>query len=242
MSGHSRWSQIKRQKGSADVKRGVLFSKLANAIALAARSGLADPDRNVRLRLALARAKAANMPKENIERAIARGAGGADGRQLEEILYEAFAPGGISLLIEVLTDNKNRTVAALKRTLTEAGGNLGGTGSVAWAFERKGLLRTDRAKVGNLTSDAITETILESGADDFREQDGELLVITQPENMLAVQAKLKKRGIPVEDAAVGFVPKDPVQVPAREREQLEKLSQALDNLEDVQEYYTNVKD
>lgn len=235
MAGHSKWAQIKRKKAANDTKRGQHFTKLIREITVAARGG-GDPDFNPRLRLAVDTAKAANMPAENIDRAIKRGTGELEGVNYDEVAYEGYGAGGVALYIETLTDKANRTVADVRHVLTKHGGSLGTSGSVAWQFERLGQVYIDATRHDE---DATLMAALEAGASDMR-RDGDLFIITtEMPTFNAVQDSLRAQGIAWEDAELAMVPKSTVDVSGDEQQRLVRLLDALDELEDVQKVYTN---
>lgn len=235
MAGHSKWAQIKRKKAANDAKRGQHFTKLIREITVAARDG-GDPDFNPRLRLAVDTAKAANMPAENIERAIKKGTGELEGVSYEEVSYEGYGAGGIALYIETLTDKANRTVADIRHALTKQGGSLGTSGSVAWQFERLGQIYIDATRHDE---DATLMAALEAGASDMR-RDGDLFIITTEMSAFnAVQDSLRAQGIAWEDAELAMVPKSTVDVSGDDQQRLVRLLDALDELDDVQKVYTN---
>jgi YebC/PmpR family DNA-binding regulatory protein len=237
MSGHSKWSTIKRKKGAADAKRGKIFTKIIKEITLAARLGGGDPDGNARLRTAILAAKDENMPKDNIERAIKKGVGEIGGASsFEETTYEGYGPGGVALLVEVLTDNKNRTVAEIRHILSKHGGNLGENGCVAWMFDKKGSLLVSRNDIGE---DALMELALEAGADDVREEEHEFEVITSPSAFEAVRRAIEQRGIKLLSASIGMIPQNTVQLEAGKAEQMLKLMEKLEDNDDVQNVYAN---
>lgn len=233
MSGHSKWAQIKHKKGAADAKRGALFTKLARAITVAAKNG-ADPTMNFQLRLAIDQARAANMPRENIERAIARGTGeGKEG--IEQIMYEAYGPGGVAILIDVLTDNKNRTVSNLKHILASHGGNLANPGSVTWMFERKGVVRL-KGPIEN--REALELKLIDAGAQDIKDEDGDLIIYSAPDKLKEITEALGR--IPLEYSGIEWIAKDKISVTDTEiQEKLEKLYNALDEDDDVNDYSSN---
>ncbi len=237
MAGHSKWAQIKRQKAVNDKARGRLFAKLGREIAVAARVGGGDPNFNPRLRLAVDNAKAQNMPNENIERAIRRGTGDLPGTSFEEITYEGFAPGGVALFVECLTDNANRTVAELRHLLDKKGGNLGQAGSVAWMFERKGQIYLDAQRCGE---EEALEAALEAGAENLETEDGTFVVTTAATDLHAVQERLLAAGLPVQEAELAMVPTTTVRVQGREAEKVIDVLTALDEHDDVQRVYSNV--
>lgn len=236
MSGHSKWSQIKRQKGVADLKRGAAFSKLANAITVAVREGGKDPSMNVRLRLTVERAREANMPKDNIERAMRRGAGEVEGKPIESIAYEGYGPDGVAVIAEALTDNRNRTTAELRRVFSEYGGNLASANSVLWLFERRGLLEIE------LSGDrqALELAAIDAGATDIKEHKGALLVSTTTAAVEAVRTALTAAGATILNTEIALVPKTSV-TPSTDdaRTKMQELLRALEELEDVTNIATN---
>ena len=236
MAGHSKWAQIKRKKAANDAKRGHLFTKLIREITVAAREGGGDPNFNPRLRLAVDTAKAANMPAENIERAIKRGTGEIEGVNYEEVTYEGYGPGGVALYIETVTDNANRTVAEIRHILSKHGGSLGQAGSVAWQFDRKGQIYIDASRYDE---DATMLAALEAGAEDLRREDGTYIVTTDVASFHAVQQALQERGIVFEQAELAMVPKATVRVEGAEAQRLLKLLDALDDADDVQKVHSN---
>lgn len=236
MAGHSKWSQIKRKKGANDQARGRMFAKLAREITVAAREAGGNPDFNPRLRLAIDNAGAQNMPKDNIERAIKRGTGDLPGTQFEEIAYEGFAPSGIALYVECLTDNANRTVAELRHLLDKRGGNLGQAGSVAWMFERRGRIVLDASRC---SEEGALEAALEAGAEDLTSDDGVFVVTTAAADLHSVQDALRAAGLPVEEAEVAMIPTSSVAVEGRDAERILGVLEAIDDHEDVQRVFTN---
>lgn len=236
MAGHSKWAQIKRKKAANDAKRGQMFTKLIREITVAARAGGGNPDFNPRLRLAIDTARAANMPLENIERAIKRGTGELEGVDYEEVTYEGYGPGGVALIVETLTDNANRTVAEVRHVLSRHGGNLGTTGSVAWQFDRKGQIYIDASRYDE---DATLMAALEAGAEDMR-RDGDMYVVTTDvASFHAVQQALRAQGIEFEEAELAMVPRTTVPVSGLEAQRLLKLIDALEELDDVQKVHSN---
>lgn len=236
MSGHSKWATIKHKKGAADAKRGKLFTKLIKEIAVAARIGGGDPDSNPRLRTAIADAKAVNMPADNIKRGIQRGTGELPGVQYEEIVYEGYGPSGVALIMEIATDNRNRTLAELRHILSKHGGNLGETGCVTWIFSKRGYIVIEKSKV---QEDALLELITEAGADDMRE-DGENWEILCPvENFQRVLDALNKAGITPAAAELAMVPQTQVKISGKPADQVLRLMDELDEHEDVQHVYAN---
>jgi YebC/PmpR family DNA-binding regulatory protein len=238
MSGHSKWATIKHKKGALDAKRGQMFTKLIKEISIAARMGGGDPEGNPRLRTAVLKARGANMPKDNIDRAIKKGAGELEGVNYEELIYEAYAPGGGALLIEVLTENKNRAAAEIRNILTRAGSNLGATGSVAYLFKRKGVLSFDGEKY---TEDKIMEAALEAGADDVQNEGGELVVYTAPDSFETVLDAMNKAGFETDGAEISMVPDTYIAPDNETASKVLKLIDKLEESEDVQNVYHNVE-
>jgi YebC/PmpR family DNA-binding regulatory protein len=238
VSGHSKWSQIKRAKGATDQKRGQLFTKLGREISVAAREGGADPAGNSRLRLAVDRAREANMPMDTIQRAIQRGVGGAEGSQLEEVVYEAYGPGGAALLIEATTDNRNRTVAEIRAALTRGGGSLGEAGSVAWNFASHGVIYA-RPKAKEDPEELALKAI-DAGADDFSVDSNEVEVLTDPQRVDEVRKALEQAGAEVVSAEVAMVPKTQLDLPNDQTTAVMRLVERLEDLDDVSRVYSNV--
>jgi YebC/PmpR family DNA-binding regulatory protein len=238
MSGHSKWSQIKRQKGAADQKRGALFTKLAREITIAAKQGGGDPDANFRLRLAVQKARENNMPADNIQRAIARATGGGDGADLQEITYEGYGPGGVAILVQAQTDNRNRTVGEVRSAFSRAGGNLGEAGSVAWQFENRGVIAVSTA---NKSADEIADVAIDAGAEDFLVEDGVVEVYTAPADLEHVRQALLDAGLEIISAELLYVAKTPVALEPREAEQVLRLMEKLEDLDDVQRVYSNAE-
>lgn len=236
MAGHSKWAQIKRKKAANDAKRGKMFTKLIRELTVAAREGGGDPNFNPRLRLAVDTAKAANMPQDNIERAIKRGTGELEGVAYEEIVYEGYGPGGVALYIETLTDNQNRTVAEVRHILEKNGGNLGTSGSVAWQFDRKGQIYVDATR---FDEDDLLEAVLKGGADDVSREDDEFLVTTEVAAFHEVQRSLQEAGIVVAEAELSMMPRNEVDIAGQDAERLLKLIDALEDSDDVQKVYSN---
>jgi len=238
MSGHSKWAQIKRQKASADARRGQTFTKLGREITVAARQGGPDPEANFRLRLAIQRAREANMPMENIERAIKRGTGSTDAAALEEIVYEGYGPGGAAILVEAMTDNRNRTAAEVRNIFTRAGGNLGESGCVAWLFDHRGVLSVDaRGK----DVDEIALMAIDAGAEDVTTEDSTVEIYTDPTRLEAVRRALEAQHVAVTSAETEMVAKTTVQLSEEETLKVLKLMDRLEELDDVQKVYTNVE-
>lgn len=236
MAGHSKWSQIKRKKAVTDQKRAAAWTKIIREITVAARLGGGDPDANPRLRLAVDSAKAANMPNDNVERAIKKGTGDLEGVNYEEITYEAYGPGGVAIFIDSLTDNPNRTVADIRHALSRNGGNLGTSGSVAWMFDRKGQIVVDAARYDEA---AVLEAALEGGAEDMEVEEDGYTIVTDITTFNDVQDALKTAGIEWESAELAMVPQTTLQVEGKEAEKLLKLLDALEDLDDVQKVFTN---
>ncbi len=233
MSGHSKWSTIKRQKGAKDAARGAVFTKLGNAIAVAARNG-ADPDMNFSLRLAIDRAKAANMPNANIQRSIDRGSGKLGGAQIQEVMYEGYGPGGVAIMVECVTDNVNRTLPEVRLAFSKHGGNLAEKGAVAFQFERKGVMRLKG------TGDEVMLQALEAGALDAEEDNGELVVYTDPKDLANVRSALSQAGLELLDAELSFVPTNTVEISDEATAgKVMRLMDALDELDDVSGTHTN---
>ena len=238
MSGHSKWSSIKHKKGAADAKRGKLFSKLSRAIIVAAREGGPDPDGNVALATAIQKARESSMPKENIERAIARGAGsGADSESYETVTYEGYGPGGVAVLVEALTDNRNRTAAEVRHTFSKNDGNLGESGVVAWLFERKGVILVN---ADSADEDELTLAAADGGAEDVVQDGSSFQVSCAPEDLTAVRSALEQARIAYESAELTMVPKTTVAVEDESAaKKLLRLMDALEDNDDVQEVYAN---
>jgi len=236
MAGHSKWKQIKRKKAVTDARRGAAFTKLIREITIAARQGGGDPAGNARLRTAIEAAKAENMPWDNIDRAIKKGAGGLDGVQYEEVTYEGYGPGGAAILIQATTDNANRTVAEIRHLFTRYGGNLGAANSVAWMFDRKAQIVVDAAQADE---DATLEVALDAGADDVV-RDGDQLIVTGPASQLhAIQERLKARGLAVQSAEVAMTPKSTVKVEGGDAKRLLALIEELEAMDDVAKVFSN---
>lgn len=236
MSGHSKWATIKRKKGAADAKRGQLFSKLSRAIIVAAKEGGPDPTANATLANAIQKARDASMPKDNIERAIQRGAGSGDGEDYEAVLYEGYGPAGVAIICNILTDNRNRAASDVRYIFTKHGGSLGTPGSVAWQFDRKGIILVDGA---NVDEETLMDLALEAGADDIAEDGTQWQITTEPTELMAVRTALDEAGIGYASAEVSMVPKTTVQPDEKEARQLLKLVDALEDSDDVQDVYAN---
>jgi len=237
MSGHSKWSTIKRKKGAIDSKRGKIFTKLIKEITLAARLGGGDIEGNARLRSAVLAAKEENMPKDNIERAIKKGTGELGGGvAYEEITYEGYGPSGVAVIVEVMTDNKNRTVAEIRHSFSKHGGNLGENGCVAWMFDKKGNIVLEKKKV---SEDDLMEVAIEAGADDVRDQGTEWEVITDPLAFEEVKKAIDQKGWKYLEARVGLIPRNTIRLEAGKAEQMLKLMEKLEDNDDVQNVYAN---
>ncbi|HEU0015606.1 MAG TPA: YebC/PmpR family DNA-binding transcriptional regulator [Longimicrobium sp.] len=236
MAGHSKWKQIKHKKALTDAKRAASWTKIIREITVAAREGGGDPAGNPRLRLAIDNAKGANMPGDNIDRAIKKGTGELEGVSYEEITYEAYGPAGVAIMIESLTDNANRTVADIRRWLSRNGGNLGTTGSVAWMFDRRGQITIP---AGKHDEEAVMEAALEAGALDVETDEDAFTVLTEVTDFTAVQDALRARGIEWDQAELAMVPKNEIRVEGGDAETLMKLLELLEDLDDVQKVYTN---
>jgi len=236
MSGHSKWSQIKRQKGAADIKRGAIFSKLTNAIILAAKNG-GDPGSNFTLKMAVEKARAANMPKETIDRAIKRGTGEEAGTQIAEVLYEAIGPGGIGIIIEAATDNKNRTTAGIKNILSTYGAKLASTGAVAYLFSKMGKLLVETLGQDKETIELL---IIDAGAEDFDDQNDVIAVYTKPNELEIVKKALEGQGLVIKEASLSWEPKSMIEVTDKSAaSKTLQLMEAIENLEEVTAVYAN---
>ncbi len=237
MSGHSKWSTIKRKKGAADAKRGALFGKLSKAITMSAREGGGDPEMNPALGLAVQKAKAGNMPNENIQRAIDKGTGaGADAETYERITYEGYGPGGVAVLIDVLTDNRNRTASDVRYVFSKNGGKLGTSGSVSYLFERKGVILVPLDAVDE---DELMEAALEAGAEDVETSESDYRVVTSPEDFAAVRDALRAAGIQFENAEITMAPQNSIDLDVSTAKQTLRLIDALEDNDDVQEVFAN---
>lgn len=236
MSGHSKWSSIKHKKAAVDAKRGKIFTKIIKEITVAARLGGGDIDSNARLRTAVAGAKAANMPGSNIEKAIKKGTGELPGVTYEEITYEGYGPGGVAVMIEVMTDNKNRTVSEMRYIFSKNGGNLGESGCVAWMFEKKGLILVDGDKA---TEDDLLLTALEAGAEDMKIEDGMYEIMTTPDNFEKVRKVTEEKGIEMSVAEVSMIPNSTIKLEGKQAQRMLKLMETLEDHDDVQKVYAN---
>jgi YebC/PmpR family DNA-binding regulatory protein len=238
MSGHSKWSQIKRQKGANDAKRGAIFTKIGREISIAARQGGGDPDANYRLRLAMDTARAANMPAENIKRAIEKAVGGGAAEQFEEIVYEGYGPGGVAILVETATNNKNRTAADVRSIFTKAGGSLAGAGAVAWQFEQRGVIAVPR---DGQDPDEIALAAIDAGAEDVYTESDPLEILTDPGQLEAVRKSLDSAGVKIESAEMTMQPKSTVEVEPNQVRQNLRLIELLEDHDDVQRVTANVE-
>jgi YebC/PmpR family DNA-binding regulatory protein len=236
MSGHSKWATIKHKKGALDAKRGKIFTRLIKEITMAAKSGGGDPDTNPRLRGAIAAAKAENMPADNIKRAVQRGTGELPGATYEEITFEGYGPGGVALLVDVTTDNRNRTVSEIRHVFTKGGGNLGEAGSVAWMFHKKGSIIVPKAKV---KEDDLMNIVLENGGEDLNDDGDNWEVTTAPGAYETVLEAVKKAGMEVVHSEVGMVPQNYIKLEGAAANQMIRLLEAIEDQDDVQNVYSN---
>ncbi|MBM3157258.1 MAG: YebC/PmpR family DNA-binding transcriptional regulator [Chloroflexi bacterium] len=236
MSGHSKWSKIKRQKGVADASRGQLFTKLAREIGVAVREGGPDPQSNFKLRLVVQKAKDSNLPLENIERAIRRASGGTDGAALAEVNYEGYGPGGSAILIQALTDNRNRTISEIRNILSRGGGNLGESGCVTWLFDARGVIAIDAAKVN---AEEVALFAIDAGVDDVKVEGNTLEVYTQPQDLEMVRRALELKKIAIASSELSMVPKTLVKLDEKSALQALKLMDKLEELDEVQRVYSN---
>jgi YebC/PmpR family DNA-binding regulatory protein len=236
MSGHSKWSTIKRKKGAVDARRGALFTKLSRELIIAAREGGGEVGTNFKLRLAVQRAKAANMPNDNIERAIAKATGSGEGDSYDEIMFEGYGPGGAAILVSTLTDNRNRTVAEVRHQFTRAGGNLGESGSVGWQFEAKGLISVN---VSNGDAEEIALQAIDAGAEDVDLQGETIEIRTEPSDLESIRQQLESSGLEIENADYAMVPKVSLELDEKTAIQTLRLLDGLEDLEDVQRVYSN---
>jgi YebC/PmpR family DNA-binding regulatory protein len=237
MSGHSHWATIKHKKGAIDAKRGKQFSKLSRAIIIAARHGGGDPEMNLKLRYAIDKARSVSMPKDNIERAIKRGTGETEGATFEEITYEGYGPGGVAIMVDVLTDNRNRTASEIRKIFERAGGKMGSAGAVSYLFERKGLFSVNAA---GTDEDTLMGIALDAGADDLKRSGSTFDISSDPAHFSAVQEALKKSGITPVTAEITQIPKAPVDVDPETGKKVLRLMEALDDHDDVQNVYSSV--
>ncbi|MBZ0159878.1 YebC/PmpR family DNA-binding transcriptional regulator [Candidatus Methylomirabilis sp.] len=236
MSGHSKWSGIKHKKAKVDAQRGRVFTKLIREITVAARAGGGDPDGNPRLRLAIEKAKAVNMPQDNIQRGILKGTGELPGTSYEEYVYEGYGPGGVAVLLEIVTDNKNRTAPEIRKAFAKYGGNLGESGCVAWMFEKKGLIQVETAAADE---DRLLSVALEAGAEDVRRSDDIFEIITVPKDLEQVKESLMKEKIAITDGEVTMLPQSTVRLEGKQAQQMLQLMETLEEHDDVQNAYAN---
>jgi YebC/PmpR family DNA-binding regulatory protein len=236
MSGHSKWHTIKHKKGAADAKRGKLFTRLIKELTVAARNGGGDPDMNPRLRTVIADARAANMPADNIKRAIRRGTGEEEGVMYEEVIYEGYGPGGVAILIEALTDNKNRTVGEIRHILTKWAGNLGATNSVARLFHKRGVISIAKDKASEET---LMDPVLEAGADDLKDDGEAWEIVSPPDHHAAVVEAVKKLGVEPDNAEIAMIPTDYIKLEGKQAQQMLKLMEALEDHDDTKNVWSN---
>lgn len=236
MSGHSKWSTIKRKKGKADAERGKIFTKLIKELTVSARDGGGDPEGNPRLRAAIQAAKAANMPAANIERAIKKGTGELPGVSYEAVSYEGYGPGGVAVLVEVLTDNRNRAVSEIRNIFTRYGGNLGEVGCVGWMFDKKGLIQVDKGSVGE---EKLMDTVLDAGASDMTLEEGYFEIVTPFTKFEAVKQALDQKKIPYSQAELTMIPQTTIKLVGKEAEQMLRLMEDLEDHDDAQKVYAN---
>jgi len=236
MAGHSKWANIRHRKAAQDAKRGKVYTKLAREITVAAREGGGDPETNPRLRAAIERARKFNMPKENIERAIKRGTGEIAGESYEEVTYEGYGPGGVAIIVKCLTDNRNRTASEVRHAFSKHGGNLGTSGCVSWMFERKGVITIPADKYDE---DEVMMAAIESGADDVVKEEGKFIIYTEPSSLEEVRKGIADSGIEIEEAKLDLIPNTTTKVEGETAEKVLKLLMALEDLDDVQEVYSN---
>jgi len=236
MSGHSKWHSIKYKKAAQDAKRGKIFSKIIRELSVAARLGGAEPETNPRLRKAISEAKAVNMPADTIKRAIMKGTGQLEGESYEEISYEGYGPGGVAIYVEVLSDNKNRTVSELRHVFSRNGGNIGESGCVAWMFKRKGYIVIEKMKA---SEDELLDIILNAGAEDLREDGSNYEIFTLPEDFEGVTEALKKNNIEIAASNLGYIPQNYVKLKGKQAQQLLRLMEELEDHDDVQHVWAN---
>ncbi len=236
MSGHSKWAQIKHKKARVDKQRGKLFSKLIREITIAARQGGGNPEFNPKLRLAIEKAREANMPAENIEKAIKRGTGELEGTHYEQAIYEGYGPGGVAILVVTYTDNRNRTTSEIRHIFSKYGGNLAGVGSVSWQFEEKGVIYVEKSQV---SEDDVLEIAMEAGAEDVIVQKDTYEIVTSPKEFEAVKKAFQEKGMPIADSMLTMIPQNHVPVEGKEAQKLLRLIEALEDQDDVQNVYAN---
>ncbi|SFG51434.1 DNA-binding regulatory protein, YebC/PmpR family [Desulfotomaculum arcticum] len=238
MSGHSKWSTIKRKKSKIDAQRGKVFTKLAKEIISAARRGGGDPEANIALKNAIARAKEANLPNDNIQRAVKRGSGELGADNYEEITYEGYGPGGTAVMLEIMTDNRNRTAGEIRHFFSKYGGNLGETGCVSWMFDARGVLIVERSNLA-MDADEFMLTVLDAGAVDIKEEEDSFEVLTEPSDLNKVNEVLEVEGVKISHAEIAMLSKTTVTLDGKNEEQMEKLLEMLEDHDDVQNVYTN---
>lgn len=238
MSGHSKWSTIKRKKAKVDSQRGKIFTRIAKEIILAAKQGGGDPEANIRLKNAIIRAKEANIPNDNIQRAIKRGTGELGGANYEELIYEGYGPGGAAVMLDIMTDNRNRTAGEIRHLFSKFGGNLGETGCVSWMFDTRGLLVIDKAEL-KIDGDEFLLTVLDAGALDVKEEDDSFEVITEPDKIDEVSETLSVEGINISYSEIAKIPQTTVVLTGEQEEQMLKLMESLEDHDDVQNVYAN---
>ena len=236
MSGHSKWANIKYRKGAADLKKGKIFSKIAREITVAAKEGGGDIESNFRLRQVIEKARQANMPSDNVERAIKRGTGELPGVNYEKVVYEGYGPGGVAILIEALTDNKNRTTSDIRNILSKKGGNMASAGSVSWIFHRKGLITVDKKSIDE---DTLLTLAIESGAEDMKSEGNSFEIITSPENFEAVQKAVQNKNIPMLSSEITMLPSNYIKLEGQEAKRVLSLMDLLHSNDDVQQVYSN---
>lgn len=242
MSGHSKWAKLKHFKGVLDAKKSAMFSKVSHMITIAAREGGGDPETNFKLRLAIEKAKQVNMPKDNIERAINRGLGKTGEAQIEEAIFEAFLPGGAALVIEALTDNRNRTAGSLRRIFNKYGGSLAGQNAVLWMFERKGVIKIQKSKIKSQNEKENVELkAIELGAEDLKEDSEELTIYTKPENLQKIKEGLEAGGVEIDYAEIEWFAKNLVKVSPEEQKKIDQIFAELDEDPDISDYYPNIE-
>ncbi|RYM06834.1 YebC/PmpR family DNA-binding transcriptional regulator [Sporolactobacillus sp. THM7-7] len=240
MSGHSKWNNIQHKKNAQDAKRGKIFMKLSKDIFLEARRGGGDPDMNAGLRHAIEKAKAANMPNDNISRAIKKATGNLDGVTYEEITYEGYGPGGVAVMVDVLTDNRNRSASEIRHAFSKSGGNLGESGSVGFMFDKQGIIEIEATD--NLDEDEVMMDALDTGADDMSTKDGRFIIKTAPETFEEVKKALEDKGYEIDRAEVAMIPKSRTALSGKDLEKMENLMDALENNDDVQDIYSNLQE
>jgi len=236
MSGHSKWHSIKHKKAAVDAKRGKAFSRVIKEITIAARLGGGDPDGNSRLRTAIQNAKSVNMPQDNITRAIKKGTGELPGVSYDEVTYEGYGPGGVAIMVEIMTDNKNRSVAEIRHIFSKHNGNLGETGCVAWMFQKKGLIILP---VEGVNEDKLMEVVLEAGGDDINRETDNFEVTTEPDVLETVKDAIEKAGLPISEASVTMIPQSTIKLEGKQAVSMLKMMEALEDHEDVQNVYAN---